>query len=731
MRLMESQAAGPRAPGDGRARTLLPEVLRLVAFACATWIASDIGYASFRADFGVSLIWPLSGVVLLWAATGNRRTWPVDALVLVAVTVGALLSAASTPGQAAMGALQVLVQAVVYQYVMVRWAPGVWGSGGTRPLRRTGDLFVFLVAVLAGSAAASALRSAGLGLIPPSDLADASLVMARNLSWMLAAGGVLLHLGPRLTPDGPRGAARWHHGEEAEELPEDDQAPPTRRIWRGGPAELALLTLVTLTIYGAVFTRQQPLPLTFLLTVPGLWAAMRLDPLRAVVHAAAAGSFAIVMTLSGSGVFASMSDPRLGAALAQALLAVLVLKSLVISCVMSERDAAIRRAQVSEAASAGRAKLLGAVLQNMNEGIVVARADGEVLVRNSAGDALVHSDVMLSAAPGLDRARREDEGIAEETRLYHLDGTAVGEDELPFRRALAGEEVVREDLVLRTDGSPDGRVFEVSASPVPETEDSPRAAVVNFRDVTTVREHEGDLAAFAGVVAHDLNNPLTVVSGWADSLADFFALGDVSSEDGQAMIGRIQVAATHMRRFIDDLLGYTVARDRPLAPEDRDLTAVAEEVARLRRDGPGHPEIEVEPGLRVRADVVLLRQLLDNLIGNAVKYVAPGTRPRVVLSGRQSGDMVELRLADNGIGIPESMRSRVFETFVRVQNDGYGGTGLGLDICRRVVVRHGGDIRVEDGPDGVGSTFVFTLPRAGAPVPGVAAEELEPGRTPG
>ena len=699
MPLMESQAPGGDAPAGGRARALGPGVLRQVAFVCATWIATDVGFASYRDDFSVSLVWPLSGVVLLWAATGDRRTWPVDAVLLVATSATALLVADSTGGQAAMGSLQVLVQAVVYQSVMVRWAPGMWGSGGTRALRRTADLAVFLLAVTAGSAVASTLRALGLGLVPASGAGEAALVLARNLSWMLAAGAVALHLGPRLARDQGRRAT----------------AGSTDKAWRGGPVELVMLTLATLVVYGAVFTFDEPLPVTFLLTVPSLWAAMRLDPLRAVVHSAATGTFAIVMTLSGVGVFASLPDPRLGAALAQALLAVLVLKTLVIACVMSERDEAIRRAQVSEAEALSRATLLQAVLHSISEGIVVAREDGEVLVRNSAGDALVPSSLMLSSGALGTPAER---GDATGPRLLHLDGTAVEQDELPFRRALAGEEVLREDLVLRDGRSTDARVIEVSASPVPATPDSPRAAVVNFRDVTTVREHEGDLAAFAGVVAHDLNNPLTVVSGWADSLADFFALGDVTAEDGLAMTGRIQVAATHMRRFIDDLLGYTVARDRPLAPEDLDLSAVAEEIARLRREGPSRPLIEIEPDMRVHADVVLVRQLLDNLIGNAVKYVAPQTRPHVVLRCRGAGDMVELRLTDNGIGIPESMRQRVFETFVRVQTDGYGGTGLGLDICRRVVVRHGGEIRVEDGPDGIGSAFVFTLPRAGAPGPG-------------
>jgi signal transduction histidine kinase len=109
-----------------------------------------------------------------------------------------------------------------------------------------------------------------------------------------------------------------------------------------------------------------------------------------------------------------------------------------------------------------------------------------------------------------------------------------------------------------------------------------------------------------------------------------------------------------------------------------------------------------------------VRQVLDNLIGNAVKYVAPGTPPEVhVESAPVGAGWLRVAVRDNGIGIDPAHRERVFESFQRATTDGYVGTGLGLAICKRIVERHGGHIDVEANPDG-GSIFSFTLPTTAA-----------------
>lgn len=302
----------------------------------------------------------------------------------------------------------------------------------------------------------------------------------------------------------------------------------------------------------------------------------------------------------------------------------------------------------------------------------------------------------------------------QEHGLFHANGVPLTPSELPGARALAGETVQPADLHVRAPSIPDGRVVEVSAMPLDNKDPSaPRRAMVNVRDVTVDRQHRDSLASFAGVVAHDLFNPLTVVDGWAEALADEFAVGPVAAGTALPMLTRIQGAASHMRAFIADLLAYTVAKDQSLRTGPVDLTAIARDLSRLYADGPGSPQILVDDYLAAWADEGLVRQLFDNLLGNAVKYVAPGVRPSITITGRVAGFQQEVRVTDNGIGIPAEERELVFESFHRAHR-GYLGTGLGLAICHRITDRHGGSIRVEAAPSGTGSTFVITLPNSPA-----------------
>jgi signal transduction histidine kinase len=106
-----------------------------------------------------------------------------------------------------------------------------------------------------------------------------------------------------------------------------------------------------------------------------------------------------------------------------------------------------------------------------------------------------------------------------------------------------------------------------------------------------------------------------------------------------------------------------------------------------------------------------MRQLFTNVLGNAVKYVPAGTRPRVRVTSRTAGSLLEVNIIDNGIGIPADSRSSVFQGFVRAQGSAaYAGTGLGLAICARAVERHGGTIAALEGPHGEGTTIRIQLP---------------------
>src|SRR6185369_14770601 len=165
----------------------------------------------------------------------------------------------------------------------------------------------------------------------------------------------------------------------------------------------------------------------------------------------------------------------------------------------------------------------------------------------------------------------------------------------------------------------------------------------------------------------------------------------------------------------DDLLAYTTARDAPLRRRPVELRALVDEVVAERTDhlsDTARPDLYVGPLPVVDADPAMLRHVLDNLVGNALKYVAPGRLPRVDISAEPAhSGWVRVEVADRGIGVPDAEKPRVFDSFHRAPTGvvGHGGTGLGLAICRRVVDRHGGSITVVDNPGG-GSRFSFTLP---------------------
>jgi len=122
-------------------------------------------------------------------------------------------------------------------------------------------------------------------------------------------------------------------------------------------------------------------------------------------------------------------------------------------------------------------------------------------------------------------------------------------------------------------------------------------------------------------------------------------------------------------------------------------------------------KVEVGDLPQVRANVSQLRQLFQNLIGNSVKFTPPDVRPHVRVACRHHGDYWRFTVTDNGIGIAPQYRQRVFGMFKRLHGrEDYPGTGIGLALCHKIVEWHGGEIGVDDGPGGVGSTFWFTLP---------------------
>ncbi len=230
-----------------------------------------------------------------------------------------------------------------------------------------------------------------------------------------------------------------------------------------------------------------------------------------------------------------------------------------------------------------------------------------------------------------------------------------------------------------------------------------------------------ELEQFAYIASHDLQEPLRKVQAFGDMLTSKYreALG----EEGRDYLQRMQNASKRMQGLINDLLTFSRLTTKARPFEDVDLAHLARQVVadleiRIRDTG-GRVEVGQLPVLE--AEPTQMRQLLQNLIGNALKFHREKVAPVVTVQGRagrsrqlDDGKTLvqcwEIEVRDNGIGFEEKNSERIFVPFQRLHSrDEYEGTGMGLAICRKIVERHGGSITVRSVP-GRGSTFRITLP---------------------
>jgi PAS domain S-box-containing protein len=221
-----------------------------------------------------------------------------------------------------------------------------------------------------------------------------------------------------------------------------------------------------------------------------------------------------------------------------------------------------------------------------------------------------------------------------------------------------------------------------------------------------------ELERFAYVASHDLQEPLRMVSSYTQLLARRYE-GRLD-EDADEFIRYAVDGATRMQALINDLLAYSRVGTRAPEPSPTDLGAAFEAVRNnLRVAIEESGASVVAEGLPVvRGDETQLVQLLQNLIGNSIKFRG-GRPPEVRVAAERHGPEWVVSVRDNGVGFEEEYADRIFVVFQRLHaGGGYAGTGIGLAICKKIVERHGGRIWAESEP-GKGSTFYFTLPAAG------------------
>jgi signal transduction histidine kinase len=239
-----------------------------------------------------------------------------------------------------------------------------------------------------------------------------------------------------------------------------------------------------------------------------------------------------------------------------------------------------------------------------------------------------------------------------------------------------------------------------------------------------------ELESFCYSVSHDLRSPLSAVDGFASLLEQSVeALPEPMAQKGQHYLKRVRAGVVQMGELIDALLSLARLARAPLRHDRVDLSALANEVLTTcrERDPSRVLEARVQPGLMATGDQRLLRQVLDNLLGNAWKFSAgePVTRIEFGAETDANGGLVYV-VRDNGAGFNMAYAQKLFGPFQRLHSPSeFEGTGIGLAFVQRIILRHGGRIWGESAP-GQGATFRFTLGHLDPN--GSGAETLTPDR---
>ena len=224
-----------------------------------------------------------------------------------------------------------------------------------------------------------------------------------------------------------------------------------------------------------------------------------------------------------------------------------------------------------------------------------------------------------------------------------------------------------------------------------------------------LKQSNQDLESFATIASHDLMAPVRKIINFAGALLE---TGSHFSENDKFLLDKIINSGMRMRLLMDDILAYSRLAGDSFTFERVNLNDVLSEVLAVLSDQimETSGKVEFEPLPVIEANKTQMVQLLQNLISNSLKYRKENVSPVVkITSSMEEEGFIKISLEDNGIGIKDEYADLVFQPFERL-NPQIEGTGMGLAICKKVVVSHGGGITVKSLPDGGGSMFNIKLP---------------------
>jgi len=387
---------------------------------------------------------------------------------------------------------------------------------------------------------------------------------------------------------------------------------------------------------------------------------------------------------------------------------------------VQQRNAALER---SEADLEQQKEWFRVTLTSIGDGVIVTDKDGRIVFMNHEAEKLTGwtaVEALLSPLGAVFRPIHEytREKLTDSVSEVFRTDTVVGMGKLAVLVSRTGEEWPIEDTAAPIRG-PKGEMLGVvlvfhDATEIRRAEQALRVHSdemekrVNER-TANLRQAVDQLETFSYTVSHDLRSPLRAMQGFA--LAALEDYGDKLDEQGRDYLTRIKNASERLDRLIQDLLSYTrlTRNDAPLADLDLDRMTreIIEDYPNLQ---PPEAEVRIEGTLpHVWGHESALTQVIANLLGNAAKFVAPGTVAKIVVRAESLGPRTRLWIEDNGIGIDPKDAQRIFSMFVRVNDTSqYGGTGVGLAIVKKAVEAMHGSVGVEPGANG-GSRFWVEL----------------------
>ena len=334
---------------------------------------------------------------------------------------------------------------------------------------------------------------------------------------------------------------------------------------------------------------------------------------------------------------------------------------------------------------------LSAILENMAEGVVGISVSREVLIMNPSAQKML----------GVQEASAVGKSFLEVTKNTQMDEM--------MKRALETQKSVQGEMSF---SFPEKKIVKANAIGL-EKNEGHVAGILVFYDITEFRNLERSRQEFVANVSHELKTPLTSIKGFIETLLDG-AFQD--SDKSKNFLGIIKEDTDRLERLIEDLLHLSRIESKRLDLQlsSIPLKAEVEKQVVLFRQKIEQQKIQIEnqidPEQMLCADPDRFKQVLINLLDNAIKFNSPGGK--VTLFSKATSEGLEFCIQDQGVGIAEKDIARVFERFYRVdkaRSRDLGGNGLGLSIVKHIVEAHGGNVSCESRP-GKGSTFKVFFP---------------------